>query len=158
FRFYVRSLAAGRMTTAAAQRVRAELSEVDTVEARVERSSHILTELTRNVGIAAALSTGGQVLDQIELLALTEGRVRIILVTRARMVRNRVVPLGEPVTQDELSNIRNYVNRNFAGWTLREARQELLRRMENERAAYDAVMRKLSALYEKGLLESDLQP
>src|SRR5712672_2969207 len=49
FRFYVRSLVAGRMTTAAAQRVRAELSEVDTMEARVERSSHILTELTRNV-------------------------------------------------------------------------------------------------------------
>ena len=39
-----------RMPSAAAQRVRAELSEVDTVEARVERSSHILTELTRNVG------------------------------------------------------------------------------------------------------------
>jgi heat-inducible transcriptional repressor len=158
FRFYVRSLVAGRMTTAIAQRVRAELSEVDSMEGRVERSSHILTELTRNVGIAAAMPTGGQVLDQIELLALSDGRVLMILVTRDRMVRNRVVMLGEPVSQDELTSIRNYVNRNFTGWTLREARLELLRRMDLERATYDAVTRKLSVLYQKGLLESDRAP
>ena len=158
FRVYVRSLAAGRMPAAAAQRVHAELSELDTMEARVERSSHILTELTHNVGIAAAMPTGGQVLDQIELLALSDGRVLMILVTRDRMVRNRVVMLGEPVTQDELGSIRNYVNRNFGGWTLREARLELLRRMDLERATYDAVMRKLSTLYQKGLLDSDTAP
>jgi heat-inducible transcriptional repressor len=158
FRFYVRSLVAGRMPTAAAQRVRAEMSEVDTMEARIERSSHILTELTHNVGIAAAMPSGGQVLDQIELLSLSEGRVLMILVTRDRMVRNRVVILGEPVTQDELTSIRNFVNRNFSGWTLREARLELLRRMDLERATYDAVMRKLAALYQKGLLESDSVP
>ena len=158
FRFYVRSLVAGRMPTAAAQRVRAEMSEVDTMEARIERSSHILTELTHNVGIAAAMPRGGQVLDQIELLSLPEGRVLMILVTRDRMVRNRVVILGEPVTQDELTSIRNFVNRNFSGWTLREARLELLRRMDLERATYDAVMRKLAALYQKGLLESDSVP
>lgn len=158
FRCYVQSLAAGRMPAADAQRVRAEFSEVDNMEARIQRCSHILTELTRNVGIAAALPTGGQVLDQIELLALSEGRVLMILVTRDRMVRNRVVMLGEAVSQDELTSIRNYVNRNFTGWTLREARNELLRRMEMERAAYDAMMQTLSALYQKGMLESDRRP
>src|SRR5579863_10779004 len=87
FRYYVGSLAAGRFPTAEAQRVRAELSEADTVEGRVERSSHILTQLTHNVGIAAAMPTGGQVLDQIELIALSEGRILMILATRDRMVR-----------------------------------------------------------------------
>src|SRR5260370_39921604 len=125
FRFYVRSLVAGRMPTAAAQRVHAELSEVDSMEARVERSSHILTELTRNVGIAAALPTGGQVLDQIELLALSDGRVLMILVTRDRMGRNRVAMLGEPVPQDELTSNRNYVNRNSTAEPRREARRGL---------------------------------
>jgi len=158
FRQYVQSLVAGRMPAAAAQRVHAELSELETMEDRIERCSHILTELTQNVGIAAALPTGGQVLDQIELVSLSEGRVLMILITRDRMVRNRVVFMGEQVTQDELVSIRNYVNRTFSGWTLREARLELLRRMDLERATYDAVMRKLAALYQKGLLESDNEP
>jgi heat-inducible transcriptional repressor len=128
------------------------------MEDRVERSSHILTELTKNVGIAAAMPTGGQVLDQIELVALSEGRVLTILITKDRMVRNRVVMLGEQVTQDELVSIRNYVNRNFSGWTLREARLELLRRMDLERATYDAVMRKLGALYRKVCSNPTAQP
>ena len=46
FRYYVQSLVAGRMPAAAAQRVRAELSESETMEDRVERSCHILTELS----------------------------------------------------------------------------------------------------------------
>jgi len=55
----------------------------------VERSSQILTELTRNVGIVAALPALAQELDQIELLPLADRRVLMILVTRDQMVRNR---------------------------------------------------------------------
>lgn len=158
FRHFVRSIVAGRIAIVDAERVRAELSEANTVEGRLERSSHILTELTRNMGIAAAMPTSSQILDQIELLSLPDGRVLMVLVTKDRMVRNRVVTLDEPAGQDELTSIRNYVNRNFSGWSLREARLELLRRMDLERAAYDAVMRKLTVLYGKGLLQIDTAP
>lgn len=155
FRHFVRSIVAGRIAGVDAERVRVELSEADTVEGRLERSSHILTELTRNMGIAAAMPTSSQILDQIELLALPDDRVLMVLVTKDRMVRNRVVTLDEPASQDELTSIRNYVNRNFSGWSLREARLELLRRMDLERAAYDAVLRKITLLYGKGLLQID---
>ena len=40
---------------------------------------------------------------------------------------------------------------------LREARLELLRSIDLERAAYDAMIRKLTLLYDKGLLEFDRQ-
>src|SRR5260370_5096095 len=81
FRCYVRSLVAGRIPTAAAQRVRAELSEVDSMESLVERSSHILTELTHNVGIAAAMPSGGQGLDQLDPLALPGGPAPLVFRT-----------------------------------------------------------------------------
>jgi len=82
----------------------------------------------------------------------------MILVTRDRMVHNRVVALEEPTTPEELSSIRNYVNRNFSGWQLGDARRELLRRIDEERAVYDQMMRKLTVLYQKGLLEVDSLP
>ena len=41
-----------------AARIRIELLEAPTVAARVERCCHILTELTSNVGITAALPPG----------------------------------------------------------------------------------------------------
>ena len=158
FRFYVRSLTAGRMATVESDRLRHELSGLHTVEARVERSSHLLMELTCNVGIAAAIPALAQELDQIELVPLSDSRVLMILVTRDHMVRNRVMTLEEPANPEELASIRNYVNRNFGGWQLGAARRELLRRMAEERALFDAAQRKLQSLYRQGLLEVDTSP
>ena len=158
FRLYVAALMAGRMVAVESERMRDELSGLPTVEARVERSSHILTELTRNVGIAAAIPELAQELDQIELIPLGGSRVLMILVTRDQMVRNRVLTLDEPIRSEELVSVRNYVNRNFAGWQLGAARRELLRRMTEERAMYDAVERKLQVLSQSGLLEVDPDP
>ncbi len=158
FRFYVSSLAAGRIAAAESERLRTAFSGLPTVGERVERSSHILTELTRNMGITAALPDALQELEQIELVPLSDGRVLMILVTTDRVVRNRVVGLEHPISPDELVSIRNYVNRNFRGWQLGEARRELVRRMVEERAIYDAVLRNLQVLYLKGLLEVDMAP
>jgi len=158
FRFYVSSLAATRVASGDADRLRTEFSGLHTVGARVERSSHLLVELTRNVGIAAALPAGSQELEQIELVPMADRRVLMILVTRDRMVRNRVVALDQAISVEELGSIRNYINRSFAGWQLGEARRELLRRMAEERALYDATMRNMQMLYLKGLLDVDTSP
>jgi heat-inducible transcriptional repressor len=169
FQAYVASLTANRPGAIESERLRNELSDLPTVEARVERSSQVLMEMTRNVGIAAAIPALAQELDQIELLPLgfgsTDGsarppgnRVLMILVTRDRMVRNRVLHLDEPVSPEELISVRNYVNRNFSGWQLGAARRELIRRMEEERALYDAVARKLQLLCNNGLLTVDTAP
>src|SRR3954454_16216170 len=53
FRFYVSTLAIAQVAAAEADRLSNELSTLDTLGARVERSSHILMEMTRNVGITA---------------------------------------------------------------------------------------------------------
>jgi heat-inducible transcriptional repressor len=158
FQLYVASLQSHRMLTSESDRLRREFSGLDTIGARVERSSYLLMELTRNVGIAAAIPALSQELDQIELVPLSDNRVLMILATRDRMVRNRVVALEEPASPDELASIRNYVNRNFAGWQLGAARRELLRRLLEERELYDAALRKLQTLCRKGLLEGDSSP
>lgn len=158
FRSYVQSLARSRLLVAELQRLRTELSLLTTMEARVERSSHMLTEMTRSVGITAAVPTSSQTLDQVELIGLADHRVLMVVITRDRMVRNRVVSLGQPVSQDELGSIRNYLNRNFSGWTLSEIHSELKRRFEQQSAAYDELLKKLTLLYSKGLLDIDVAP
>jgi len=89
---------------------------------------------------------------------LAGNRLLMILATRDHMVRNRVIALDEPASPDELTSIRNYVNRNFHGWQLGHARRELLRRMAEERELYQAVLRKLQYLYSRGLLDADTSP
>src|SRR2546429_2029622 len=57
--------------------------------------------------------------------------------------------LDEALSADDLNSIRNYVNHHFSGWKLDKARRELLRRIEEERATYDAILRRLTLLYQK---------
>jgi heat-inducible transcriptional repressor len=157
-RVYVQSLTAGRRAVLDLERLRADLSQAESLSGRVERSSHVLTEVTHNIGIAAAIPTSSQTLDRVELLKLVDRRVLMLVVTRDRMVRDHVVSLPEDISQDDLNSIRNYLNENFSGWALPEARQELRCRLEQESAAYDAILKRLIVLYGKGLLDIEWAP
>jgi len=158
FRFFIKSLPLRNMPGAESRRVVERFRDVHTVERRVERSCQVLTELTHNVGIAAALPANDQILDQVQLVALADRRVLMIVATDDRMVHNRVVNLTEAIPQESLNALRDYVNHNFAGWKILDARRELLRRIEEERAAYDAVLQRLTVLYRQGLLEVEQHP
>lgn len=158
FQSYVESLNARRILAAELHRLRCELSDVETIQARVERSSHLLQKMTMGLGIAAAIPTSSQVLDQINLVALADCRVLMIVATRDHMVRNRVVTLSDPISPEELESIRNYLNGHFSGWLLSDIQRELEARLRHERAMYDAILQKLQVLYDKGLLEVGLTP
>jgi len=157
FRVFVSSLTVNRMA-AETDRLSNELRLLETIPERVERSSYVLVELTNNVGIAAAIPELVQELDQIQLVPLSDRRVLMVLVTKDHMVRNRVIMLDEASSPEDLQSICNYVNRNFHGWQLGQARRELLRRLAEERELYDTVQRKLEKLYQKGLLAVDVSP
>ena len=158
FRSYVQSLTLRRLAAAELERLRVELGRLETVEQRVEYTSRMLMDMTHGVGIAAALRQVSPQLENIELVSLPDRRVLMVVVTRDREVRNRVVRLDQAVTADELSSIRNYVNRNFAGWTLEDVRRELSGRLAQASAAYDDVLSKLELLYSKGLLDIAATP
>jgi heat-inducible transcriptional repressor len=158
FQTYVHSLTQRRVLSAELQRLRKELDHLETMQARVERSSHLLSEMTLGLGIAAAIPTPSQTLDQVELVSLPDRRVLMIVATRDHMVRNRVVSLNEQLSLDELQSIRNYLNSNFSGWLLSDIQRELDVRLQQESAAYDSILRRLNLLYEKGLLELGLTP
>ncbi|MBI3280582.1 MAG: heat-inducible transcription repressor HrcA [Acidobacteria bacterium] len=158
FQSYVRSLGMQKLLANELARLRVELGRFGTLPARMERSSHMLMEMTRGVGIAAAIPPRSQMLDQVDLLLLSDRRVLMVVVTRDQSVHNRVVTLDEPVSQDELNSIRNYVNWNFTGWDLYRIQHEVEERLRRESATYDAILRSLQALYLRGLLDIDIGP
>jgi heat-inducible transcriptional repressor len=158
FRSYVESLSLRRLASAEIERLRSEFGRLDTIEERIERTSRMLTEMTNGVGLAAAIRKVSPALERIELIALPDRRVLMVVVTRDRQVRNRVVGLEEPVSAQELDSIRNYINQNFSGWSLEDVRGELAQRLRHASATYDAILRKLTVLYAKGLLDLPAEP
>ena len=157
FESYVQTLTPRRATLSELRHVRSELNQ-PTLEGRIERSSHLLMHLTHGMAIAAAIPASSQTLDHIELAALGDSRVLMIVVTRDQMVRNRVVFLDQPVSQQDLDSIRNYVNHEFGGWQIQTVKVELERRLNEERSAFDELLQRLTMLYSSGLLEVGLSP
>lgn len=158
YQSYANTLLGSRIVQGELERLQVEIQRAGSVEARIQRSSKLLTEITRNFGIAAAIPTGNQTLDQVELLSLPDRRILMVVITRDRMVRNKVITVDDPVSQDELISIRNYINYNFGGWMLPNIHCELKRRLKLESAAYDAILRRVEVLYSKGLLDLGLTP
>jgi heat-inducible transcriptional repressor len=158
FREFAGNVTAGPLPEADCQHIFKEMQSGESLEEQVAIASRVLTQITRNVGIATAIPSSAQELEHLELIALSDRRVLMIVATRDRMVRNRVVTLDRALSQDNLVQLRNYINDNFAGWTLEKARAELLRRIDEERAMYDAVLQQLTLLCQKGLLLSDQDP
>ena len=158
YQSYVKTLLGSRIVQAELDRLHIEIQKAPSVEGRIERSSKLLTEITRHFGIAAAIPNSNQTLDQVELLGLPDRRILMVVVTRDRMVRNKVISVDDHMSQDELASIRNYINYNFSGWALPNIHRELKRRFDLESAAYDAILRRVNLLYTKGLLDLGLMP
>ena len=155
FRSYVQSLGMRKLVAAEIERLRGQFGRLETMEQRIEYTSRTLTELTHGVGIAAAIPRSNPALDQVELIALPDQRVLMVVVTRDHQVRNRVVTLDQVLTTDDLASIRNYINRNFAGWSLENVRRELAGRLARAEATYDAVLQKLTLLFPRACSTSE---
>jgi heat-inducible transcriptional repressor len=158
YQSYANTLLGSRVVQVELDRLRVEIRKAGSVEGRIERTSKLLTEITRNFGMAAAIPNSQQTLDHVELLGLPDRRILMVVVTRDRMARNKVVTIDDPFTPEDLASIRNYINFNFGGWTLGSIHLELKRRLELESAAYDAILRRVNLLYGKGLLDLGLMP
>jgi heat-inducible transcriptional repressor len=158
FSSYAQTLGGSRIVQGELDRLHVELQRSATMEERIEKTSKLLTELTRQLGIAAAIPSENQKLDQIELMLLPDRRILIVVVTRDKMVRHKIVAVDDHLTQDELTSIRNYINFNFSGWMLPTVHRELKRRFDLESAAYDAILRRVNLLYSKGLLDLGIVP
>ena len=128
------------------------------LDRRAEHASHILSEMTHNVSIVAAIPASAQTLDQIELVRLPERRVLMVVVTRDGLVHNQVVKLENPSPRTNSPPSVTTSTSNFTGWVLTAIRPELDRRLQAEERGLRPDPRRLTLLYDKGLLDIGLTP
>jgi heat-inducible transcriptional repressor len=121
----------------------------------LERTSHVLAQLSRGLGVALASTATEQVLEHIHFSRLSTGRVLAVLVTQAGAVQDRVLALDHEVTPLELETASRYLNENFHGWPIDRIRIEVERRVELEREAYRQLLTSVEELCRKGALAGD---
>src|SRR5215813_4947493 len=133
--------------------IRESLQGVTDVQEFMERTSHVLSLISRNVGVAVAASGPKNALEHVYFSRLGDQKVLAVVVTKSGVVRDRVLRLDLP--QADLDAAARFINENFRGWTLKDVRAEIARRIEQERSEYDRLMTSLEQLYKQGVLSGD---
>ena len=154
YRYYVEQLSGKTQLAPTDENIIQEsLQGVTDVQEFMERTSHVLSLISRNVGVAVAATGPKNALEHVYFSRLGDQKVLAVVVTKSGVVRDRVLRLDLP--QADLDTAARFINENFRGWTLKDVRAEIARRLEQERSECDRLMQSLEQLYKQGVLSGD---
>ncbi len=154
YRYYVEQLTGkARLSHTDEDIIHDSLHGITDVQEFMERTSHVLSLISHNVGVAVAMAGPKNALEHVYFSRLGDQKVLAVVVTKSGLVRDRVLRMDLP--QAELDEAANFINANFRGWTMESMRSELARRLEQERSEYDRLMASVEQLYRQGALTSD---
>jgi heat-inducible transcriptional repressor len=118
-------------------------------------ASHLLSELSQQIGIVVVPALGETVLRSISFVPLSGKRALCVLVSANGFVDSKVVETQRQVPREELIRISNYLTDNFGGQTLRQIRDRLLGLMAEERAQMDRLLASAMELARQALVAGD---
>ncbi len=160
FRYYVEQLSGeARLAPADEGIIRESLRGVSDLQEFMERTSHVLSLISHNLGVAIAGAGPRNALDHVYFSRLGDRKVLAVVVTKSGLVRDRVLRLERELPQSDLELAARYINENFRGWTMEALSAEIARRIEQERNEYDRLMQSVEQLYRQGALNAaDAEP
>lgn len=121
----------------------------------METISHLLSEISENIGIVLSPSFTENLLQHIEFVHLTDGRVLVVLVFQPNIVQHKIIRLTEQIGQAELERTARYLNAEFNGQSLPQIRAEIVQRLGEEKALYDRLLQCAAMLCEESLAGED---
>jgi len=151
YRYYVEQISGtARLAPQERTMISDSLAGISDVQEFMERTSHVLSLISHNVGVTVAMSGPKNALEHVYFSRVGDQKVLAVVVTRSGLVRDRVLRLD--LSQSDLDLAARYINDNFRGWTMERLRAEVARRLDEARSDYDRMMRSLEQLYRRGAL------
>jgi heat-inducible transcriptional repressor len=106
----------------------------------VAAASQMLSRVTQLAGVVTMPRAQQAAISHIEFLGLSDNRLLVILVLDGREVQNRVVQQDRYRSAEELRRAASFLNEQFAGRTLSEARQAILGQLQEAQQSLNSVM------------------
>jgi heat-inducible transcriptional repressor len=151
YRCYVDGLLGTRKRLKLSPDIEARLRRSGTVGDLLESASQELSRASHHVGFALAPASQTVRLQHIDFVSLDDRRILVVVVATGGQITHKVIEPGERFDAIGLNEAANYINREFSGLTLHEARAAILEQLRQERVLYDALMTRALRLAQTGL-------
>ena len=99
------------------------------VEERLREAGKVLSAISSYAGVVMVPRFNSTVFRHIEFLKLSQDKILVIFVSRSGLVQNKVIETDTPLSQHELEQIGNYLNRTLGGHSMQEIKARILREM-----------------------------
>jgi heat-inducible transcriptional repressor len=153
YHYFIDSIMPSRALSEEKRRyIRENLEQVLTdVEDLMGTVTHLLTELSQQIGIVLTPMISETTVKAIHFLKLSGRRALCVLESEGGLVEHRVVQTLQTMTPEELLEISNYLTDHFAGQSLREIRDRLLVMMAEDRDQIHKVLASAISLAQQAL-------
>lgn len=157
YRYYVdRLMQLAQLTPALVKFIDESLSSNEVAnEELMAKASHVLAEVSCNVGLVLGPALEEKLLEYIKFIKLPDRRVLAVIVSRPNLVENKVLRLEEDISQEDLDRSAAYLNTEFRGWSLRTIRLEIFKKIEEAKELFDHLLRSVGHLLMEGALGRD---
>ncbi len=157
YRFYVKHLTGEtRLSPADENLIQGSLQGTQDLQEFMERTSHVLSLISHGVGVTVSAKPGQRnALEHVYFQRLADKKVLAVVVTRSGLVRDRMLRLSEDLAIADLEAAAAYINQNFRGWEMETLREEIAKRIQQERSEYDRLMASVEQLYAQGALATE---
>ena len=143
YRFYVDLLLGQKRPRGTASRFEARLRRDQSdsmIDSLLPQVSHVLSQASQSVGFAVRPANEAAVFDRVEFVQINQVRVLVVIIARGGQVIQKVIDVGELLLADDRRQAANYLNAEFSGMPLNRAREAVLKRINEERLLYDALL------------------
>src|SRR5215468_12034337 len=112
YRYYVEQISGqAHLSPADESIIHDSLTGITDTQEFLERTSHVLSLISKNVGVTVAGGGQRNALEHVYFSRLADQKVLAVMVTRSGLVRDRVLRLDLP--QSDLDLASRYINENF---------------------------------------------
>jgi heat-inducible transcriptional repressor len=156
YRLFVDTLLrADKLEDADMQRISREFGASGNVKELMERTSAMLSEITRLAGIVMLPRVEHKELDQIEFVSLADNRILVILVMKDKEIQNRIIMTNRCYSQAELLQASNYLNSMYSGKELYTVRKELLQELEKMKQDVNNLMQAAIEMAQQAFVQTE---
>ena len=153
YRMYVDFLLGARRRARVPAEVEARLLRAGTVGDVLENASQEVSRASQQIGFVMAPADQSVRLEHIDFVNLEGCRVLVVVVASGGQITHKVIETDARLDATLLAQAASYVNHQFTGLSLHEARTAIAAEMRQERMLYDALMAHALQLARTGLAE-----
>lgn len=105
------------------------------------KTSEILSEVSRMLAVIIAPDLSSGILDKVELVRVSSERIMIVIVVKSGLVRSIILEMNSTITDEEIADASQFINQRLQGMRINDIYVDITQRLSGGRRSRNAIVR-----------------